>query len=36
MCLHYDEPITMAELTEWLKQFDGRVEPAMDGLTIPI
>ena len=36
VCLHYDEPITMAELTEWLKQFDGRVEPAMDGLTISI
>ncbi len=36
MCLHYDEPITMAELTAWLEQFKGRVLPAMDGLTLAI
>ena len=36
MCMHYDEPITYAELMEYLKQYDGRVEPAMDGLTLPI
>ncbi|WP_165251740.1 MBL fold metallo-hydrolase [Adlercreutzia sp. ZJ304] len=36
MCMHYDEPITYAQLIEYLKQYDGRVEPAMDGLTISI
>ena len=36
MCMHYDEPITYAELVSYLEQFDGRVQPAMDGLTIPI
>lgn len=36
MCMHYDEPITYAELCEYLEQYDGRVEPAMDGLTIRI
>lgn len=36
MCMHYDEPITYAELIEYLAQYGGRVEPAMDGLTIRI
>lgn len=36
MCMHYDEPITYAQLCEYLKQFDGRVEAAMDGMTICI
>lgn len=36
LCMHYDEPITYAELVEYLKQYDGRVEPALDGLTIEI
>ena len=36
LCLHYDEPITVAELREYCKQYDGRVEPAMDGLSFAI
>lgn len=36
MCLHYSEPITVAELREYLAQYDGRVEPAMDGLSFEI
>lgn len=36
MCLHYSEPITIAELNEYLSQYDGRVRPAMDGLSFEI
>ena len=36
MCLHYDEPITVAELREYCAQYEGRVEPAMDGLSFAI
>ncbi len=36
MCMHYDEPITYADLVSYLEQYDGRVEPAMDGLTFDI
>ena len=36
MALHYDRPITLAELNSYLKQFDGRVEAASDGLTFEI
>ena len=36
MCMHYSEPITLAELEEHLSQYDGRVEPAADGLSFPI
>ena len=36
MCMHYSEPITLAELEEYLKQYDGRVEPAADGLSFEI
>lgn len=36
MCMHYDEPITYAELADYLKQYDGRVEMAMDGLSFDI
>ena len=36
MCMHYDEPVTYAELVDYLKQYGGKVEPAMDGLTIEI
>lgn len=36
MCMHYDEPITYAELVAYLAQYDGRVEAAMDGLTFEI
>ncbi|MDD6785760.1 MAG: MBL fold metallo-hydrolase [Eggerthellales bacterium] len=36
MAMHYVEPITLAELNEWLKQFNGRVEAASDGLSFAI
>ncbi len=36
LCMHYDEPITYAELISYLEQYDGRVEPAMDGMTFDI
>lgn len=36
LCMHYDEPITYAELIAYLEQYDGRVKCALDGLTIPI
>ena len=36
LCMHYDEPITLAELEEYLKQYDGRVEAAHDGLSFEI
>lgn len=36
LCMHYDEPVTYAELTEWLKQYEGRVEAALDGMTLSI
>lgn len=36
MCMHYDQPITYAELMDYLQQYDGRVLPAMDGLSFAI
>ena len=36
LCMHYDEPITNAQLAEYLKRYDGRVEAAMDGLSFEI
>ena len=36
LCMHYAEPITLVELEEYCRQFDGRVEPAADGLSFPI
>ena len=36
MCMHYTEPVTLAELEEYLKQYDGRVEAAHDGLSFEI
>lgn len=36
MCMHYDEPVTYAQLVEYLAQYDGRVEAAMDGLSFQI
>ena len=35
-CMHYDEPITHAELEDYISRYDGRVRIAMDGLKIPI
>ena len=36
LAMHYDEPVTLAELEEYLQQYGGRVKPAADGLTIGI
>lgn len=36
LCMHYSEPITLAQLEEYLTQYDGRVEPASDGLSFPM
>ena len=36
LCMHYYEPITLAELEEYLTQYDGRVEAASDGLSFAI
>lgn len=36
LCMHYDEPITYAELTEYLNAYDGRVVTALDGMTLYI
>lgn len=36
MCMHYSEPITLAQLEEYLKQYGGRVAPASDGLSFAI
>lgn len=36
LCMHYSEPITLAELEEYCKQYDGRVAPAADGLSFAI
>ena len=35
-CMHYDEPITHAELEEYISQYDGRVKIAMDGMSVEI
>lgn len=35
-CMHYDEPITHAELADHIAQYDGRVQIAMDGLRLAI
>lgn len=36
MCMHYDEPITYAELTNYLAQYEGRVVAALDGMSFAI
>ena len=36
LCMHYSEPITLAELEEYLAQYDGRVQAAADGLSFEI
>lgn len=36
LCMHYDEPITLEQLEEYLKQYNGRVEAAHDGLSFAI
>lgn len=36
LAMHYDEPITLAGLEEYLQQYGGRVRPAADGLTLEL
>lgn len=36
LAMHYDEPVTLAELEEFLAPYEGRVRPAADGLTLEI
>lgn len=36
LAMHYDEPITLAELEAYLERYDGRVKPALDGLRFEI
>ena len=36
LCMHYSEPITLAELEEYCAQYDGRVAPAADGLSFAV
>ncbi len=36
LAMHYDEPITLAQLEEYLRQYEGRVRPAADGLAFEI
>ena len=36
LCMHYTEPITHAQLDEYLVQYGGRVRQAMDGLSFLI
>ncbi len=36
LCMHYDEPITCAELEAYLERYEGRVKMASDGLTFSI
>lgn len=36
LAMHYDEPVTLAQLEEYLQQYGGRVRPAADGLTIAL
>ena len=36
LAMHYDEPVTLAELEDYLQQYEGRVRPAADGLTLVV
>ncbi|MEC4272670.1 MBL fold metallo-hydrolase [Adlercreutzia sp. R25] len=36
LAMHYDTPITLAELEAYLAPYEGRVKVAADGLSIPI
>ncbi len=33
MAMHYDTPVTLAQLEEHLARYEGRVKPALDGLS---
>ena len=36
LAMHYDEPITLADLERYVEQFEGRVKIALDGLRLSI
>lgn len=36
LAMHYDEPVTLVELEQYLEPYEGRVKPALDGLTIAV
>ncbi len=36
LAMHYDTPITLAELEDYLAPYEGRVRVAADGLEIPL
>ena len=36
LAMHYDEPITLAELEEYLAPYEGRVLPALDGMRLAV
>ncbi|MEF9841124.1 MAG: MBL fold metallo-hydrolase [Raoultibacter sp.] len=36
LAMHYDEPITLAQLEEYLKQYEGRIKVASDGLKLTL
>ena len=36
LCMHYSEPVTLAQLEDYLQQYEGRVAPASDGLSFAI
>lgn len=36
LAMHYDEPVTLAELETYLEQYEGRVRCALDGLKLSI
>ncbi len=36
LAMHYDEPITLAELEAFCDRYEGRVRPAADGMAIPL
>lgn len=36
LAMHYDEPVTLAELEAYVEQYDGRVKVALDGMRFAI
>ncbi|MCB7037430.1 MBL fold metallo-hydrolase [Eggerthella sinensis] len=36
LAMHYDEPVTLAQLEEYLQPYEGRVQAAYDGLTLDL
>ena len=36
LAMHYDEPITLVELEEYVAQYKGRVKIAADGMSLPL